>query len=111
MVIALIILLCFISKKTTDCNYYTTLQITYKLILITTFYTLHPYSITMKQDSTENYERTRLIHCLLVNVALLSFTITTVILFDQYFTFGPNQNLQLMSVNIDTWNKYFCVQL
>lgn len=56
----------------------------------------------------------KLLYCLIVNFLLLLFTGIIIIIFksqsDDYFQYGPNENLNILSVNINTWNKYYLLQ-
>jgi hypothetical protein len=56
----------------------------------------------------------KLLYCLIVNFLLLLFTGIIIIIFkgdfDDYFQYGPNENLNILSVNINTWKKYYLLQ-
>ncbi len=60
-------------------------------------------------------EKKKLLLCLYINLLILLFTTTIVFVlhnpYDQYFCFGPNNHLELMSIKIDNWTKYFYVQI
>ena len=57
----------------------------------------------------------RLKKYVLLNIILLCFISTGIILFrspkDKYFRYGPNEDLLVLSTNIDTWEKYMYLQL
>jgi len=62
-----------------------------------------------------NQEKKTLYNCLFTNVVILGFTVIVVCVLknpqDKYFTLGPNDNLQIMSVKIDDWIKYFLLHI
>ncbi len=55
--------------------------------------------------------RDKIWYCLAMNVAILMAVFVIVFVFkdpnSKYFRFGPNEDLFLISVKIDTWSKYF----
>jgi len=55
--------------------------------------------------------RKKIWNCLAMNVAILMAVFAIVFVFkdpnSKYFRFGPNEDLFLISVKIDTWSKYF----
>lgn len=57
----------------------------------------------------------RLKKYVLLNIILLCFISTGIILFrspkDKYFRYGPNEDLLVLSTNIDTWEKYMYLQV
>jgi hypothetical protein len=60
-------------------------------------------------------QRTNVRSCLIINCILLFITSGLVFLFhkdrDQYFNFGPHTNLIVLSIPINTWTKYFVLQM
>ena len=66
----------------------------------------------MKAKTTNNI---RLRQCVVLNVSLLLFIFVVIMVSrnpsDKYFRYGPNSDLFVMSICVDTWKKYWLLQI
>lgn len=60
-------------------------------------------------------QKTKLFHCVWVNIILLSVIVFLVFTFNDgsssYFRWGPQEDLVLISIKINTWERYFVLLL
>ena len=57
----------------------------------------------------------RLRQCVVLNLSLLLFIFIVIVVSrnpdDKYFRYGPNNDLFVMSIRVDTWKKYWLLQV